>query len=219
MDPKAWSHVEAEVNVVVGRLCGGSDEFRCKMKVRAGSNAELHGSDGCLEDCKEFHHDRAPTILVRAFRSTMAPTPSWHSLRRWSVEMDGQICPDCGVSLVEAPEASVAPCGGADGALAEARPLGLFWAALFLTGKGVGCGLDAGQVPNFLGGFVQWPCFPGPNEELVRSAVRLSEWLLLWSFACSSSRPSLVGSSHPQCSGKLRLWRKRASRVHSMAVA
>ena len=89
-------NVEAEVNVVVGRLRGGPDEFRCQVWVRAGSDAELAGSGGQLEGCEEFHDDRALGKLDEGFLECDGAHSRLVSLRDWHVEKDGQeLRPTC----------------------------------------------------------------------------------------------------------------------------
>ena len=62
------------------------------MWARGGSKAELLGSDGQLKECEEFHRGRALGDLHEV-RLECDGTCSWFaSLRRWSVEMDGQVC-------------------------------------------------------------------------------------------------------------------------------
>ena len=57
--PQGVGNVEAEVDVLVGRLRGGSGEFCCQLRVRTESNVELPWSDGWLECLEEFQNDRA----------------------------------------------------------------------------------------------------------------------------------------------------------------
>ena len=69
-------HVEAEVDVVVGCLSGGS-KFCCQVDVRAGSSAEVPEYDGWLEGFEELHNERAPDDLGEVSWSAMERTPGW----------------------------------------------------------------------------------------------------------------------------------------------
>ena len=83
------SNIEAEM-WSLGISAAARMGIRCQRWIRAGSNAELPGSDGWLEGREEFHDDRALDDLDEGF------------LRDWLAERDDQKRrPGCGCGGVE----------------------------------------------------------------------------------------------------------------------
>ena len=74
---KGVGNVGTGVDVLVVCLRGGSDEFRCQMKVRAGSNAELSGPIAVMRAAKNSTMIALATMLMRGSWSAVGRTPGW----------------------------------------------------------------------------------------------------------------------------------------------